>query len=75
MLKISSVGPGTSSPVGPGTTGSVLPGHLTYYCHTWPQLITQLDPASAGQLGPPLALFSPTRPAGRLSGRPSHAKL
>ena len=31
-------------------------------CHIWPQPTNQLDPASAGQLGPPVALFSPTRP-------------
>ena len=32
------------------------------YCHIWPQLTTHLDLASAGQFGPPVALFSPTRP-------------
>ena len=36
------------------------------FCHIWPQLTTHLDPASAGQLGPPVALFSPTRPAVRM---------
>ena len=45
---------------------------IKLYCHTRPQLnnSTQINSVSADELGPPVALFSLTRP----SGRP-HAKL
>ena len=45
---------------------------LRNYCHTWPQLTTQLDPASAGQLGHEVALLLPTRPAVRQQNFKTH---
>ena len=42
--------------------------YIIIYCHTLPQLTnsTQINSVSADELGPPVALFSPTRPAGRM---------